>query len=120
MYRLKDPRQIPTSKPTNPMTTAMAPLKIKDRMPVDAPKASGKPQSRPIPQDEERRNAVNDASTAEPLENRFESFPAFESYYQAERRMSLHPDNEAEIVAEMKSNKSRELARVDSDEEGSD
>lgn len=127
MYRLTDSRQIPTSKPTNPMTTAMAPLKSKDKMPINAPKSPGKSQSesqsesqpQPLPQDEDRRNAVSDASTTEPLENRFESFPTFEGYPEAERKMSLHPDNEAEVIAEMQRNKNRELVRVgSSDEEG--
>lgn len=105
------------------MTTAMAPLKSKDKMPLNAPKTPGKSQSesqpQPLPQDEDRRNAVRDASTTEPLENRFESFPAFESYPEAERKMILHPDNEAEIIAEMQRNKNRELVRVgSSNEEG--
>ena len=70
---------------------------------------SVEPDKRP-PQTLTRRNAVSDASTAEPLSNRFDAFP--------ERKPSIHPDYEEEIIAEMRRNKNKALANVSLNESG--
>jgi len=87
MYRLSDPRQIPTSSSTkspyrnNTSATAGATARPPSPKPKQAEvSADASSRAKPAESNEERRNAVSDASTAEPAENRFESFPAFEGY----------------------------------------
>lgn len=121
MYRLTDPCQIskpPAIKPLTPaIPIAIAPLKPTDRTPAPKTPNPHPGKSAPTDEDQDRRNAVSDASTGEPVEDNtgtssgFVSFPAFESWAESERRMSLHPDGEEEIIAEMRRNRGKERVR---------
>ena len=68
--------------------------------------STDKPPSQP---NDERSGAVSKASTVEPLENGFRSFT--DRTVTGKRKMNLHPDNEEEIIAEMKRNKNKERAQ---------
>lgn len=83
MYHLTDPRQIPTSSSSKPpyqnnTSATAAPPSPKPKQAEMSADASSR--ATPTESSEERRNAVSDASPAEPAKNRFESFPAFEGY----------------------------------------
>lgn len=115
MYRITDHRQVTTPKHEATTTEKMRETQTNGLETRDKPNRHNVPLHLDCVNDNMgRRGAVSEASTTEPLENRFDHFP--DQCVTGRRKMSLHPNKEAEIIAEMKRNKNKQLVSPDEEE----